>query len=381
MISHKSRHGEPITKMLWNAALNVRTTIAVGAGARQKLPNMIGQINSGSRLLVVYQATTSEPWLEELLSLLSKEHYQVTTLEVEDGEGCKTIDWIIRIWEHLQRQKFDRPDTIVALGGGSLTDLAGFAASTYLRGLNLVLVPTSLLAQVDAAIGGKTGINLSAGKNLAGTFYFPKAVLVDQEILSTLPRNQFISGMAEVIKYALIEETVAQNTDYECGPRSLLDLLESVLDGGFAHDDPSLSGIITSCIKMKLCVVSKDPHEANLRRCLNLGHTLGHALEKVTEYRLTHGEAVSIGILCAAKLAATQKRIGDDAVNAVKNILIKAGLPVEIPPEISREKLISTMQYDKKREREAIKMVLPQTFLGIVDYEVTVSLADLPGVV
>ncbi len=207
---HKTRHRGPVITMLWNTALEVKTRVAVGAGARTKLSGILAQINAGKRVLVMCQPTTANQWLREILSAIPSEDYQVTTLEVPDGETCKTTEWLLRVWEHLQERRFDRRDTIVALGGGSVTDLAGFAASTYLRGLNLVIVPTSLLAQVDAAIGGKTGINLPAGKNLAGTFFFPKAVLADPELLSTLPKKQFTSGLAEIIKYAMIEETVAK---------------------------------------------------------------------------------------------------------------------------------------------------------------------------
>ncbi|HEY9715350.1 MAG TPA: 3-dehydroquinate synthase family protein, partial [Chroococcales cyanobacterium] len=275
---HKSKHRGPVISMRWDTALEVKTRVSVGMGARQKLSSILAQIGAGKRVLVLCQPSTAVHWLRDLLSSLPPEDYQVTTLEVPDGEACKSTDWLLRIWEHLQERRFDRRDTVVALGGGSVTDLAGFAASTYLRGLNLVLVPTSLLGQVDAAIGGKTAINLSVGKNLAGTFFFPKAVLADQEILSTLPQSQFTSGMGEIIKYALIEETVAKNTDYEMGPKSLLEVLETTLtsnsSGNFDYDDPGLSGMITSCIKMKLFVVGRDPHEASLRRYLNLGHTV-----------------------------------------------------------------------------------------------------------
>ncbi len=232
-MAHKARHRGPVITMLWNTDLEVKTRVAIGIGARQKLSNILAQIGSGKRVLVICQPSTAVHWLRDLLSVLPQEDYQVTTLEVPDGEACKSTDWLIRIWEHLQERKFDRRDTIVALGGGSVTDLAGFAASTYLRGLNLVLVPTSLLGMVDAAIGGKTGINLQAGKNLAGTFFFPKAVLADQELLSTLPENQFKSGIGEIIKYGMIEDTVAKTTDYELGPKRMLDVLDASLGNTF----------------------------------------------------------------------------------------------------------------------------------------------------
>jgi len=375
---HKSRHRGPVITMLWNTPLEVKTRIAVGLGARQKLANTLAQFGAGKRVLVLCQPSTAVHWLRDLHSALPPEDFQVTTLEVPDGESCKTTEWLMRIWEHLQERRFDRRDTVVALGGGSVTDLAGFAASTYLRGLNLVLVPTSLLGQVDAAIGGKTAINLSSGKNLAGTFFFPKAVLADQEILSTLPANHMTSGLGEVIKYALIEETVAKHTDYERGPKPLLDVLEDIVSDSFEWDDPAISGIITSCIKMKLFVVGRDPHETSgLRRCLNVGHTLGHAIESVGEYNTTHGEAVSIGLAFDMKLAQSKKMVTKADTERVIALLKSAGLPTEIPKEISKDKLVSAISHDKKREGDDIKWVLPSGKLGTVDYELKIPLAEV----
>lgn len=375
---HKARHRGPVITMLWNTPLEVKTRIAVGMAARQKLANTLAQFGAGRRVLVLCQPSTAIHWLRDFHSALPAEDYQVTTLEVPDGEACKTIDWLTRVWEHLQERRFDRKDTIVALGGGSVTDLAGFAASTYLRGLNLVLVPTSLLGQVDAAIGGKTGINLASGKNLAGTFFFPKAVLADQELLSTLPEKQMVSGLGEIIKYALIEETIAKNTDYERGPKGLMDVLEDAVADSFTWDDPAISGIISSCIKMKLFVVGRDPHETTgLRRCLNLGHTLGHAIETVGGYQITHGEAVSIGMAFDYKLAQQRKLVTKSDADRVITLLKAANLPTEIPKDISKDKLVAAMSHDKKREGDGIKWVLPSGKLGTVDYDLSIPISDL----
>jgi 3-dehydroquinate synthase len=378
-MAHK-RHRGPVVTINWNTSLEVKTRVAVGLGARQKLASLLAQIGAGRRVLVLCQPSTAVHWLRDLLTALPSDDFQVTTLEVPDGEACKTTDWLIRVWEHLQDRRFERKDTIVALGGGSVTDLAGFAASTYLRGLNLILVPTSLLAQVDAAIGGKTGINLSAGKNLAGTFFFPRAVVCDSEFLATLPKEQMRSGMGEIFKYALIEETIAKNTEYERGPRSLWDLLESIGGAEIEADDPVMSGIITSCIKMKLFVVGRDPHESNLRRCLNLGHTLGHALEKVGDYKLSHGEAVSIGLVADTKLSVEQKRIGKDALKKLQSVLDKAGLPTKVPSAFRQDDLIEAMYHDKKRVKDKILLVLPQQTLGSVEMDIPISPDELARV-
>ncbi|MBI1270147.1 3-dehydroquinate synthase [bacterium] len=378
---HKTRHKGPVITMLWNTAIEVRTRVAVGAGARTKLSGTLHQINAGKHVLVLCQPSTAVHWLRDVLAHLPSEDYRVTTLEVPDGEACKTVDWLVRIWEHLQERGFERHDTIVALGGGSVSDLAGFAASTYMRGLNLIVVPTSLLAQVDAAIGGKTAINLPAGKNLAGTFFFPRAVLADQEILATVPRPQLVAGVAEILKYALIEDTVAKHTDYEKGQKPILEVLQKSVEDGFEIDDPAVSGLITSCIKMKLYVVARDPREEGLRRVLNLGHTLGHALEKAGEFNLSHGASVGIGLVHATKLSVQQKRVKKADLEKVKDILFSVGLPIEIPKGVSKEKLVEAMEHDKKREGETIRLVLPQTRLGTVDYDVSMPVSELSKLV
>jgi 3-dehydroquinate synthase len=374
---HKSKHRGTVITMNWTTALDVKTRVAVGSGARQKLTNVLAQIGAGRRVLIVCQPSTAVHWLRDVMATLPAEDFQVTTLEVPDGEAAKTTEWLLRIWEHLEARGFDRQDTIVALGGGAVMDLAGFACSTYMRGLNLVLIPTSLLAQVDAAIGGKTAINLPTGKNLAGTFFFPKAVLADQEVLGTLPPKELTSGLAEVIKYGMIEDTVAKNSDYEKGPRALLEIIEDMLRDSYDHEDPTLAGLITSCIKMKLYVVAKDPQESGLRRSLNLGHTLAHALEKETSFALNHGQAVAIGLAQMTKYAVGQKKMDKESLERVKELLIRAELPYEIPKGASKDKLAQAMTSDKKRAGGNIKLVVPHTKLGTVDYETILPVADL----
>ena len=299
----KSWHTGPVITISWNTQLDVRSRVDVGVGARRRLPAILGQIGAGKRVALLSQPYIAAHWFSELMSALTSDNYQVSTLEVPDGEACKSADVLLKVWADLQGRGFDRKDTVVAVGGGAVCDLSGFVAGTYLRGLNFVSVPTTLLSQVDAAIGGKTGINLPSGKNLAGTFYFPKAVLVDPELLSTLPARQFTSGLAEMIKYALIEETIAAHTAYEPGPKPLLETMERTFNNSLSFDNATMPGLISSCIKMKLSVVGKDPYESGLRRCLNLGHTLGHAIETVSDYNLSHGEAVSIGLAFALRTA------------------------------------------------------------------------------
>ncbi len=256
---------------------------------------------------------------------------------------------------------------MLALGGGAVTDIGGFAASTYLRGINFISIPTTLLAQVDAAIGGKTAVNFRSGKNLIGDYYFARAVIVDPETLATLPRGQFISGLAEVVKYALLEKTIAQETEYAIGPKPLLEVLENSI-ADLSWNNPLLPGILIASIKMKLAVVAQDAHENGLRRCLNLGHTLGHALESISDFAISHGEGVAIGTAFALHMAVVRKRLNESDNHRALSLLQGAGLPIKMPSGITISILLDHLFRDKKREGEAIKMILPKVELGLVDY-------------
>ncbi len=279
MIKHKTHHGESLN-LNWHTSFDTATRVVVGKGVLAKVPEVLAQLKTGKRVLLLKQPKLFLEEVDALKSVLHAKEFAVDILELPDGEACKSIEQLTKIWDVLYELKFSRQDIIIAFGGGTVTDIAGFAASTYLRGINLITVPTTLLAQVDAAIGGKTGVNFHSGKNLIGNYYFANAVIVDTETLATLPHNQFISGLAEVIKYGFLEKTIANESEYLPGPKPLLDILQNSV-GELTWENDLLAGIIIACIKMKLAVVAKDPHEAGLRRCLNLGHTLGHALESV----------------------------------------------------------------------------------------------------
>lgn len=375
--NHKTRHRGPLTSMSWNSSFKIQTKLTIGHNARQKLLDSLSQLQVGQRILILHQPSIRDSWLAELDASLFAGNYRLSSLEVPNGDGCKSSEWLLRVWGWLQEECFGRNDTIIAIGGGAVCDLAGFAAATYARGINLILLPTTLLAQVDAAIGGKTAINLPAGKNLAGTFYFPTAVVVDLDYLSTLPARQFNSGMAEIVKYALIEKTIAANSQYKIGPKTLFEVLQANLNGQIEHDNPVLQGIISACIKMKLAVVGADPHESGLRRCLNLGHTLGHALEIVSDYQITHGEAVAVGTAFAFKISSQQKRLPDECNNQVRELLSKAGLPADIPIGLDKEELLNAMSHDKKRQGNKVKFILPEKQLGHVSYDSETALSDL----
>lgn len=377
-VHSQSGHKAEAINIVLKTTLPVSSRVSIGAGAISNLGNLLLQHDLGKRVLVLNQAGIRERWGEIAVSAIEKAGYITHEMELPDGEAAKSHESLLKVWAKLQQLQFGRNDTLVAVGGGALTDLAGFAASTYLRGIKTVLVPTTLLAQVDAAIGGKTGINLPSGKNLAGTFHFPVNVVVDPEVLSSLPEAQVRSGLGEIIKYAMIEQTVAANTEFRGGPRTLYAVLRDVIEkDGFSVSHPSTEGIITACVKMKMAVVGKDPLEGRLRRSLNLGHTLGHAIEKVSNFGYTHGEAVAIGCVFASQLSLSRGMLPAKPLEDLTTLLEEANLPVSIPAELSTDQLIEAMSFDKKRQAESIKYVLPDKTIGNVDIDASLTLDEL----
>ncbi len=373
----QARHKTEITTLLFRSTLPVQGRVDIGPGALLSPARFLRQGDCGKNVLVIAQRSTSALFGRQLTKALKELDLQVSFLEVPDGESAKSSGQLLAVWEKLESLSFERGDTIIALGGGAVCDLSGFAASTYLRGVRLALIPTTLLSQVDAAIGGKTAINLAAGKNLAGTFYFPEAVFVDPEVLSTLPEREWLSGMGEIIKYALIEKTVSAQAEYRSGPRPLFAVLQENLANGIKWDAPSMQGIIASCIKMKLAVVGKDPLEKHLRRSLNLGHTLAHALETVSNYEIAHGQAVAIGLVFAMSLAVRFGRCSAAMRQSVVDLLKETGLPLEIPSSYNRQEILKAMFQDKKRQADRLKFVLPCHEIGQVDIDSSIAFDEL----
>ncbi len=263
MTKHK-HHTEPLN-LNWHSSIGIETRIIIGPGTISKLPDLLSQLHTGNKVLLLKQPNLFAEEIKKIKIDLHAQGMSMHILEIPSGEACKSVDCLLKIWSVLHEMNLSRKDTLVAIGGGSVSDVAGFAAATYLRGINLVTIPTTLLAQVDAAIGGKTAVNFNNIKNMAGTFYFAKAIIVDVNLLATLPVDQFISGWAEVIKYGLLEKTIAAESEYLPGPKSLLTVIEEVIKD-LSWDNILLPGIIAACIKMKLAVVAKDPLEAGLRR-------------------------------------------------------------------------------------------------------------------
>jgi 5-deoxy-5-amino-3-dehydroquinate synthase len=316
----------------------VRVTVELGArsydvvlasGARRELAELVHQRAPQARLvaIVTSPSLSAQPWFSVETGL--EQH----VIEVPDGEAAKSLAGLEALCEQLARLALSRRDVIVAVGGGAVTDLAGFAAAVYLRGLGLVQVPTSIAGQVDAAIGGKTAVNLRAGKNLVGAFHQPLGVLCDFEALATLPERERLSGLGEVAKCWLLEGRRA--TD---------------LDG------VSLEELITLSVRLKATIVSGDEYEGSDRALLNYGHTLGHALEAVALARgadeLRHGEAVAIGLCFAARLARELHRVDADEVVNHDAVIASLGLSGRLPVHYATDELIEAMTHDKKAHHD-----------------------------
>lgn len=266
-----------------------------------------------------------------------------------EGERAKTLKFVSRIVDELMAERFERTSVLVALGGGVVGDMTGFAAAIYLRGIPFVQVATTLVAQVDSSVGGKTGVNHPLGKNMIGAFYQPAMVLVDTDTLRTLPPRELVAGLAEVIKYGVIAD----------GPffRFLEDKIEQVLN----LNQATIQAVVKRCCEIKASVVSKDERESGLRRILNYGHTVGHALELLGQYRrFVHGEAVGIGMVHEADLAHFLGRCSSAVVQRQRDLIQRAGLPVDMP-QVTFQDLWQAMLHDKKVARGHVHCVLPRS--------------------
>ncbi len=268
---------------------------------------------------------------------------------IPDGERHKNLQTVGRIYDALVRAHADRASAIVAIGGGVLGDTAGFAAATYLRGIPVVQVPTTLLAQVDSAVGGKVGVNHAQGKNLIGAFHPPALVVVDPALLSTLPRREFRAGLYEVIKYGVIAS------------RTLFDRVAASLPALFRHDPDALMAIVTESCRIKASVVEQDERETGLRRTLNFGHTAGHALESATKYRrFRHGEAVGYGMLVAAAIAVARGTFASEERDALGALVAKMG-PMPAVADVPAADALEAIAHDKKIVSGQLHYVLPKT--------------------
>ena len=308
------------------------STIWIGDGAADHLLDLLDAHRIGSRRFVVSNPVVWRFHGEQIGRVLG----QSEPLLLPDGERYKNLGSVSKVYDALIRANADRGSAVVAVGGGVIGDSAGFAAATFLRGIALAQVPTTLLAQVDSSVGGKTGVNHPLGKNLIGAFYQPNLVVVDPALLKTLPRREFRSGLYEVVKYGMIAS------------RGLFDQVAGNTRALFARDPAQLGPAIVESIRIKADVVAKDEREGGLRRILNYGHTVGHALEAVTKYRrFRHGEAIGYGMLAAADLAVERGALKDVERQALATLIAKLG-PMPPVADLSIEDVLEAVKRDKK---------------------------------
>ena len=279
----------------------------------------------------------------KVVSSLGKLGFNPKVLTVPAGESHKTLDTVSYLWHEFIENTLDRKSTVVALGGGVVCDLAGFAASTFMRGVSWVALPTTLLSMVDAALGGKTGFDLPEGKNLIGSFYPPNLVLADPDLLNTLPNIELTCGLAEVVKHGIISDPELFKM---CG-----NSLEWVKD--------RLEEIVKRAMAVKIQIIEQDPYEKGFRAALNFGHTVGHAVELVSGYQIRHGEAVAIGMVAEAQLAERLKIAEGGLSGTIAELLSVFGLPTSIPKDLPREAILRSMRTDKKRSNGIIRFALP----------------------
>ncbi len=330
--------------------------IKVGGGLLSRLGLECARLRLGPRCAVITDSNVGKHFAKAALKSLAASGFEAVLITVPAGEKSKCLAVVEDCHDQLAAQRLERKSFIVALGGGVVGDLAGFVAATYLRGIPFVQVPTTLLAQVDSSVGGKTGVNLKAGKNLVGAFYQPQLVLCDLDTLKTLPKREYVSGLAEVFKYGII-----------CDP-VLFAQLERSLPKLLQRDVPALRSVVARCCEIKADIVGQDETESGLRAILNFGHTIGHAIENSSGYgKFLHGEAVSIGQVAAARLS--QKILGLPSGDAgrIEKLFVQAGLPVKIKLDAARrKKLFAAMKLDKKVSGGEIKFVLAKKIGQVV---------------
>jgi 3-dehydroquinate synthase len=310
-------------------------------------PDLIRPYVGAQQVCIVSNDTVAPLYLEQVRALFSD--YQVTSVILPDGESYKTLTILNQIFDHLLQQRCDRRVTLVALGGGVIGDMTGFAAACYQRGVPFIQIPTTLLSQVDSSVGGKTGVNHALGKNMIGAFYQPQAVLIDTNTLNTLDDRQLSAGLAEVVKYGLINDL------------PFFAWLEQHAAALMQRDPTILTEAIAHCCQNKADIVAQDEREAGLRALLNLGHTFGHAIETGMGYGVClHGEAVAIGLCLAAQLSAAHGWLDPADVSRIQNVLQRMNLPTVVPAELSAQHLYDLMQVDKKVLDGQVRLVLMQ---------------------
>jgi 3-dehydroquinate synthase len=330
--------------------------ILIGARLEDLGAQMVG-LRVGRKIGVITNPTVNALYGGRVLKSLGSGNFLAMPIEIPDGEQYKTLDWANSIYTALLINMFDRRSALVALGGGVIGDLTGFASATFMRGIPFVQVPTTLLAMVDSSVGGKTGVNHALGKNMIGAFYQPRLVVMDVGVLKSLPVEEFIAGIAEVIKYGVIWD------------HDLFEYLGKNREKIMDQDEGSLSYIIGRACEIKADVVSKDEREGGLRAILNYGHTLGHAVETTENYTMRHGEAVAIGMVYISRFAHRLGLCDARVPERIKELVTSFGLPSSLRALNRRPtaaQLLDVMQVDKKAEDGKVRLVLPKRIGEVV---------------
>jgi 3-dehydroquinate synthase len=338
--------------------------IYVGSGLLAQTGRWLRENGLSGKLVIITDPRARKLYGDALNQGLTKDGFSVTTLLVPEGEEQKSLETAGRLYHELTNCYAERTTPILALGGGVIGDLTGFVAATYLRGVPLIQIPTTLLAQVDSSIGGKVAVDHGQLKNKIGAFYQPRLVISDIDTLKTLPSNELANGLAEVIKSAAIRN------------KKFFVFLEANLDRIKSLDESALEETVFQTARIKAEVVAKDERDVGLRNILNYGHTIGHAIETISDFKVEHGKAIAIGMLAAARISNKMSILDKNDLGRLKGIIEKAGLPTEMP-DLEIEKIIQAMKHDKKVLRGKIRFVLLKSIgSAFITDEVDVSLVE-----
>ncbi|MGD0280222.1 MAG: 3-dehydroquinate synthase [Smithella sp.] len=320
--------------------------IRIGKDIFDRMLLLIAKNYKARRYVVVTDNCVGGLYGQKLLAGLKDIGLNASLIEFPAGEASKNINTVLNIAGELMESGADRETCLIALGGGVVGDITGFVASIFMRSVPYIQIPTTLVAQVDSSIGGKTGVDLPHGKNLLGTFYQPCAVFANLNFLETLPEKEFNNGLAEIIKYGIIDD------------EKMFRVLECNMDAIKSKDLKLLLNLVESCCRIKKSIVEIDEKEQGLRRILNFGHTVGHALETISQYAITHGEGVALGVIAAARISEKTGYLKSDENKRIEALVSEAGLPIKIPKSLDSDKIIAALRMDKKKKGDIVNFVL-----------------------
>ncbi|HEY7202531.1 MAG TPA: 3-dehydroquinate synthase [Candidatus Dormibacteraeota bacterium] len=340
--------------------------VLIGHGALQEVPRLVRELGATAAAVIADEAV-AEAWAEPVRDGLAGAGVRADLLAVAGGEPAKTLAGAGRLLDFLETSAIDRHGVVVAVGGGTVGDLAGFAAAVWLRGVRCVQVPTTLLAMVDASVGGKTGVNSPRAKNAIGAYWQPSAVVADLAVLSTLPEDEYLSAFGEIVKYAVAQD------------RALGDRLEADRAGLLTRSAEALEPVVARCVELKAQVVAADEREGGPRQILNYGHTVGHALEAASDYAAAHGRAVAFGMGAAVRVASELGICAPDVMERQDALLAAFGLPGQLPA-VTAEAVLAAVPRDKKARAGSVRWVLPRE-MGRAQVGIEVPDAVVAGIV